>query len=273
MNLGTFRKYINYLGSKENRGNTIPPEEFRDILQVAMIEYLTAEYKFFETDQKSTDSLGCIRKKMGGIGSPMQVTKGLAALPSDYNRAVSCGYIATKKIRGTEVSQFVEIDILSDAEFTSRKNSYIIKSNTYPFCKIVRNKKVSSDFPNGYIEFSEKDMVGVEFTYLTEVPGAYYDYCIGVTTLEEVYMPVGSRIVVAGAINNLVQGSTILYSNVYHVDNPVIPYTSRSVEMVFPEDQQVQIARHMLRQMGVNLKDEQLFQAVEYLKQEENAGR
>lgn len=270
MILGVFRKYINYLATKENRGNTITPEEFNNLLHVSMMEYVTNEYKFYETDQKSTDVLGCIRKQLGGQFNPIKVEKGLAALPSDYYRASSCGYYVTKEINGEQVSQYIVIDILSDAEYNARKNSYIIESGTYPFCRIVNNERVMSEFPHGFIEFEPKTLVAVEFAYLSEVPAAYYDYCIGIATMEEIYMPVGS---VINNMNNLMLGTTVLYTNVYHVSNPVLPYTSRSVEMVFEDDQQLQIARHLTRHMGINLKDAELFQASEYLKQEENAGR
>ena len=265
MNLGYIRELVNYRATKENKGNTITPEQFSLRLRDACIDFANKEYKFFGTDQKNTDVLGVIEKVRGGNFNPLFVdSNGLSEIPSDYYRAssMSC-YID---------GNYKQVDILSDAEFRDRKGSYIIKPAEHPYCVIRRNKfQMQSTYPYGYIEFMPKTITYAEFTYLMQVPTPVYDYVIGSTTYEEVYMPVGSIIT---ATNNLISSTgSLLYTGVTHTPSITLPYTSQSVELIFPEDTHLEIASIILSYIGINLRDKELFELNEFIKQREDAGR
>jgi len=263
MNLGYIREAVNYYATKENRGNTITPEQFSLRLRDACIEYANENYKNFQINQSNSDIIGVLEVVKGGMFDPLHIdSDGLAPIPANYYRVSSCAVVLEGELKN--------VDILSDAEYRERKASYIIDPYEYPSCVIRRNKTAFSTYPYGYIEFNPKVLNFAELTYLSQVPTPYYDYVIGSTTYEEVYMPVGS-IITAG--NNLVLNSTTLYTGVTHTPTVSLPYTSRSVELVFPEDSHLDIVKVILGFIGINLRDKELIEFNEFLKMKGNAGR
>lgn len=245
MNLDELYKFINYITNKEQSGNTIPPDTYNLLLKTANIDVfrvkygLPQEYKggalpiqAYESIQLITDALSPFKVVMGEDNPLLINEDGKAKIPNDYVHYSSLIYKQYVYNSGKYV-----IDECGNEVFIQEKSKY-----KYRNIEVLKDAEVgdylsnSLKYPtkenpvccfyNDYIQFYPKDLHNVIFVYLRLPVTPYYYY-------------------------EILDDYTYKY----------IP--EKSIELEWREDMHLDIARIILGYIGINLRENDLYQYVE----------
>lgn len=123
---------------------------------------------------------------------------------------------------------------------------------------------VTVDLPNITVEYNACDS-GVNMVYLRKPADINFDYCIIEDTDTILYMPVNSYIDYTNGFDDaegytLYSDGTPLSTGVIHNIAAVYPYISQSVEFEWEDRMMTKIMGMILEAMGVNLKDQFVFE-------------
>lgn len=261
MTLQDIFDHINSRTNKDQSGNTYNPQRFNSDLKVANLEMFNYLYGLpqtyqpgmplpkiaFEITQRITDDLRALKVNMGGddINDPGPLVvdqNGNAKYPPDYVHYSSMNY-SYKDGCKTDVKSPM-IDVLTDAQWSSRINSVIKNKNVkkYPYCNFQAN----------YIRFRPKDIQYVNFVYLRAPRTPFYDYYIS-SDDSIVFLPSGtSRVLQPGEIGSEGQTSGVVFS--------------KTVELEWPEHVHPDFANLMLSYVADNLRSQLLKQSAELRK-------
>lgn len=125
---------IKYVTNKDFSGNIVTPERFKELLPVVNIDLFRNKYglpeeyqpgrpipkEYVDITLKNTDDLKAF--KMLTVNSP--VASGVLLFPSDYAHRDTVTYNFTKTINGIVTILPRPVEILREAEFSSREGNY-----------------------------------------------------------------------------------------------------------------------------------------------------
>lgn len=162
--------------NKDQSGRSITIPQFNLAAEVVSYEYfklkvgLPEQYQpgkpfppqAWQVSRKITDDMQHLLKWMGGPDYPqLTIDKyGIAEVPSDYFAFSSCyyNYVVQEDCDDMDTKP-KEVDFLTDAEWSDRMNSVIVKPElAFPIAKMG----------GGKIQFAPKKLRAVDFTYLRE---------------------------------------------------------------------------------------------------------
>lgn len=261
MTLDDLLSVVNYYAGKDKRGRTLTIGELNVLLPSVQDSLCLNELsKGIITDDSP---MWKFIKHMGSDSTSMPLivaSTGLATIPSDYLHWMDMTFIYDGKER--------QVEILSGFDFDERKsNSIEVPTRKYPI----------ATFGGATIRFLPKNIQFVNFTYFRAPATPFYDYCQDYDTLEEIYMPVGSRIVTsstAGQYDLNLSGTILAYNVIKNgvtndTDTAVPPtpstivYNSTTVELEWEARYHPRIACMLLAMIGVNIDESQLTQYAE----------
>ena len=167
------------------------------------------------------------------------------SLPKDYIRFTS--------LRADYGNGFLLMEPISDKMAIERSNNVYFLANLHPFCSI--SKESISPVPNNPVK--------IELNYLQKPSIAFRDFCQNKDILESIFMPIGS--VIHEIDIDSPQTIYALYDSANNklVDNVIkenvtYPYTSKTIELVLPEEIHESILLAILSKCGVNLSADQI---------------
>jgi len=245
MNLDLFYKTLFYISNKDQRGSRLSPLELNNLFPLvdtiivnkllgikSPITSITSQV-IYEINQSVTDKVKRFKVIMGhGQSVPMIAVNGLATLPTNYLYPSAISYF-------NDDDKVIEIEALNDSEFISRLGDELATPTLdYPVC----------NFQNDMIMLNPKTINRVDFIYIRRPVTAFFDYYISPTD-GVVYMPVGTT-------HLLVSGEE------YRDGTTTGTVTSQSVELDFNEEMHPEYLLEVLKLMGINLRDTELYQAI-----------
>lgn len=248
MNLEDYRTYCNNIMNREELGAPSSPDEFNTLIKLAVNEFYRDQYNvFMQAWRQAPDgvSLSYYQIALKNLLKKANLTNsgdGTVALPDDYRYPVS----ASLQIDGV----FTNAEILSPDQMDNALYNDFLDISEYPVLLITDDIE---GIPNSYT-----DML---FRYFKTVAEPNYDYCVSNSTGRVIYMPVGTQLAVddTGTTNliDTTSGTTlvILATDVSHVDNPTLPYTSQSVEVFFSDDYFSEIAGKVIEAMAAKTRE------------------
>lgn len=261
MTLDQILSTVNYYAGKDTRGNTMSVSEFN-----TLIPEIQELYYDKQLNPQPTEALRPFIRHMGvdsGTVPLVVSSSGLATIPSDYVRRISVTFIYDGVERPVEV--------LEPEEFDERKSNGIeLPTRKYPI----------ASFGSDVLRVNPKNLQFLNFTYYRKPLVPYYDYCQDADTLNQIYMPVGSRIVTGQTTGqyDLNLDGEILASNVTKggvtddTDTSVPPtpgmifYTSQTVELEWEDRFHPQFVHMLLAMVGINIGLDNITQYAEALK-------
>lgn len=253
MNIGELKEFVDFVSKKHSSGTTYTPELLNLNLPIVNQELFNYEYDKYAKTQNVTDTLRHHMVTMGGSSVPLKVdTNGFADIPSDYMHKSSMYYKTV--IGSTGLIPTIKekrVEMLTDGEFSQRLGSYLIPDSKYACCTIRSDK----------IEFRPKTIQYVEFTYLKKPVKPVYDYYINLSD-EETFLEEGEvHAWFTGEIGS--DGKT---------KNPATdpPYTSQTVELLFPQNVHTKLAMMLLSLVGINLSYKELLGYAEQIQTKKN---
>lgn len=246
--INNIRKFVNFIATKENSGETLTPEQFNLILPVCHQELFNIERTRWEATQVISDVLGPFEVVKGGDNVPLRVDNGFAEIPQDYMYHSSMYYkrIVGSKGLDPEIHER-PIEVLTDAQFSSRLGSYIVSEKKWPYCTYRTTK----------IEFRPKNIDYVHYAYLKKPIDPVLDYYIN-SSGGEVFLDVGEN-------HTWKSGEFDSSGNSGNVGNI---YTSKTVDVQFEQNAFLHLARLVLMKVGINLKYFELTQFENQFKQQ-----
>ena len=149
MTLWDMFSLIKYVTNKDFSGNIVTPDRFKELLPVVNIDLFRNKYglpeeyqpgrpiprEYVDITLKNTDDLKAF--KMPGINSP--VVSGVLSFPSDYAHRDTVSYNFTKTINGIATVLPRPVEILREAEFSSREGNYTKRPTTANPIGVVRS--------------------------------------------------------------------------------------------------------------------------------------
>lgn len=243
MTLDQLYQKINYFAGKDKRGRTFKVSEFNALLP-------TVEDSLFskELDKLVVGDLQDIPQSRLSITplrpfvrfTTLQVLQQVALLPTEYRRYISI------QIGGRPAS------VVTQREFRSRSTTPLRRPTVRPYCYI----------DNISIKVSDTTATTLALDYFTNPAVSCYDYCQDENTLNEIYMPAGSRIVVLDDGTKALVSSTgvSLAAPVTKDGISTYPYNSKTVELQWESIYHDQIVMEMLAMVGINLQALELTQ-------------
>ena len=242
-NLGELLNYVNFIAEKEKAGYTMTPAEYNSLLPVVTQEFANMEYDEYERTQKLSDTLRVLETYLGGTSRPLTIdTNGHGTLPSDYwhvdSGSVSLKYVIAYDSDGEPEVHETPIDVLTNSQFVYRKSSRLEKpTRQYPACT----------FRNTYMEVLPKDLRRIEMMYLRYPVDPIYDYYIDAF---------GDNIYLLPSTTHTLTGTE--EGSAGQVAPTIV--TSTSVEIEFPKNTYIRIARLLLSKIGISLGMNELVQ-------------
>lgn len=171
-----------------------------------------------------------------GLGEsvPMIAINGKATLPTNYLYPSSLSYV-------DENENVIEIEVLSDSEYISRLGDDLAKpSLDYPV----------SNFQNGMIFVNPKAITRIDFIYIRRPITAFFDYVISPTE--------GIKYLSEGQMYYLLAGEESRTG----ITTAGTIIASQSKELDFNEEMHPEYMLEILKLMGINLRDVELYQAI-----------
>ncbi|MBK5202093.1 MAG: hypothetical protein JJE45_00025 [Prolixibacteraceae bacterium] len=143
---------IKFITNKDFSGNIITPVRFNELIKVVSIDLFRNKYGLPEEYQpgrpvpneyaditlKNTDDLKAF--KMPLISTP--VTAGVLPFPADYAHRDTISYNYTKTINTVATSLPRPVEILREAEFSSRNGNYTKRPTTQNPIAVVRSSGI-----------------------------------------------------------------------------------------------------------------------------------
>jgi hypothetical protein len=240
--------YCEYIANKEQRSGSFSIDEFNRILPLSSLSVykqkygLPEEYQInapfsrqtYELTQKISDDLSPFKVWMGRSGTiPLSVSSnGEAIIPNNYFHVSSIRYKRLQNVDCDTEEKFSEVEILTDAQFSSRLGKEIT-APTYknPVCT----------FYDGFIQFAPKNLQFVDFVYLRKPVTPYLDYYLDTVTDSYIFVD----------------------ENILNLGTGVLSLTT---ELDWAEDVHQDIINNLLSRIGINIRENQLLQYAEMLK-------
>ena len=256
MRLDKLLLFLQTIANKEQAGNTLSITQFNNQLEAVnlwlfkmeydkiSIEALQAQKPIYRALQTSS-SLRPFKSKVS-----LTLSGGEADLPSDYVHYAS--------LMGKKDGLTIRIDILSDDEMEERRTGIMNRPlSMYPAAQIIGSKLV----------FFPSTIDDVELIYYRVPTTPYYDYAIDEDD-NVLYMSPADRVSYSAPLDEWILESYINYPSVattvrFTVTYPIGSSTSVTVNSVTKELEwesymHIQIAKIILQNMGINLRDQQL---------------
>jgi len=256
MTLDRLYKLVEHYSSKHYSGKTLTPELFTDVLVRESVELFGIVFRDIKTvmEQKQK-SLNEAVSLIGGIEPFIKYKEGATvngvgklSLEEDYY------YHDIFYLKLNSLYRPVEVVTEKDAQLL--KTNMISRSLWENPIGVI-DSKIS-------VMFTPKQESLCNYSYLKLPAVPYYDYCIDLSNNTQVYMPVGSSIVVSPDTGNDLQdsGGGVIRYNVEHLSDPDIPYNSQTIELEWKDTEIIVILKNILINEGISLKDTELFQMV-----------
>ena len=249
MNLGELYTYIKFIVNQDQLGDMPAPGDLNTILKNGNIKLFTNEWnpllkihneKGYPLSDliENTSSLRRFVVSADGV-----LTNGEYTIPADYQH-----YLA---VRVQTSGVFRDCEIVADKKFNKfREDVFRVPPTEKPYGNISAGKLKALPWGSP-----------VEFKYLRLPADPIFD-CAYTEAFELVYMPPASRLVAAGALNNLVaQDGTILAYGVNHyLSTTTYPYTSKSVELDWDITEHDKVAEILISMIGYRNRELQMVQ-------------
>ncbi len=232
MTLGDLYSYIDYLSNKEQFGKQLSLENYKVLLTVVNAQYFKDEFQKIipalavngdEVELKIFNNSPLYRFLNS---ADLTLTAGLGALPATLGSTLN-----GTALMGTS---------WKFARFVSTAEADRVKYNI--LTPNLEQKPIFTQTPAGY-QFTPTSIASAKVNFLREVLNPYFDYCLDSDDKIR-YMPVGSLITVGNELQDA--GGNIIASNVTHVNSPVLPYTSVSVEFDWDEVDKVVLSNKII---------------------------
>ena len=248
MTLGVIYDLINYIVGKEWVGGTFTIPQLNNLLPMAQYDLLNAELEKVDAGELTPISGAVVGKsplrpfyKSADLSIDIY---GFATLPTDYLRWAG---ITTSDLRA--------IEVVSHQMFAERQSNVLRRADINPFGVFANNEFCVVPYDLAPAVFTSS-LPTIKMWYLRTPATPYYDYCQDSTTLEQIYMPVGSYITLVQAKNVLYDvNGNVLNADVTKSNMTVLPYTSKSIELEWDANMHVDIIRRVLDKVGVNLQE------------------
>ena len=248
MTLGVIYDLINYIVGKEWVGGTFTIPQLNNLLPMAQYDLLNAELEKVDAGELTPISGAVVGK------SPLRPfyksadlsidVYGFANLPSDYLRWA-----------GVTTSDLRAIEVVSHQMFAERQSNVLRRADINPFGVFANNEFCVVPYDLAPAVFTSS-LPTIKMWYLRTPATPYYDYCQDSTTLEQIYMPVGSYITLVQAKNVLYDvNGNVLNADVTKSNMTVLPYTSKSTELAWDANMHTHIIKRILEKVSINLQE------------------
>ena len=171
---------VKFIVNKDFSGNIITPERFRDLIKVVNIDLFRKKYglpeeyqpgnpipaEYADVTLKNTDDLRPFKVYLPNAA----VASGVLSLPSDYAHRDTITYNYTKTINHVVTPLPKPVEILREAEFSSRNGNYTKRPTTSNPIGVVRS--------NG-IHIRPITITAVDFTYYRWPNDPIFAYTVG----------------------------------------------------------------------------------------------
>lgn len=246
MTLDALLTKLNYYSGKDKRGKTFKITEFNALLPTVQDALYAAELRALVAGDIQNIPLSRLSitplRVFHDATTPVSVEDGVLSLPSDYRRFISVS------------SAYREVEVVTQRTFNDRRTSVLRRPAERPFCY----------FTGADIVLCPSVLSSVELQYFRTPTTPYYDYCQDASTMNEVYMPVGSVVRadepgvygLYDSSNNLIRMSVTHSSGVY-------PHTSTTVELEWEDIYHDRFVLAMLAMVGINIQMNDLTQYAE----------
>jgi hypothetical protein len=310
MTLDQLFKYLNFISTKENSGLTYTPVLFNLNLPIVVRDVYDNYFREYENTGVISDVLSAYLVSMDDNSAPLMIgANGLANKPEDYYHKDSMNY---KIDYDGGVTEFRPVEVLTSALFNYRKGSKLREpNNRYPICRFLDT--VIEFLPKDlqYVDFtylrspespiydyyinSSGDVVfmpeGTQHYLSTGEEGSQGQttfltggevFTVGLSTegfplapiVDQYHYFTDKAVTYGGNTNQTWKFGTDwtvpAIAPAYDIRNYV---DSLTVEMIMPDKAHLMIARQMLADIGINLRDQQLLQYAELLKAQSNANK
>lgn len=185
---------IKYIVNKDFSGNIITPDTFKDLIKVVNIDLFRHKYglpeeyqpgrpvpnEYADVTLKNTDDLK--RFKVSLPNTP--VTNGILPYPTDYAHRDTLSYNFSKTINGVATVLPKPVEVLKEAEFSSRNGNYTKRPTTTTPIGVVRSDGIhvrpitilAVDF--SYYRFPATPVFNYQLNdgYITYLPSTSIEY-------------------------------------------------------------------------------------------------
>lgn len=245
MTLNTLLTKLNYFSGKDKRGKTFKITEFNTLLPTVQDMLFAQELdKLLSGDVQNIPEsrLSITPLRVFKASETFTVDDGFFPLPGDYVRYISV------------LNNYKEVNILPEKDVNSRRTSVMRNPSVRSFCYLTGTDIVL--FPTN---------IGLtELQYFRTPTVPYFDYCQDVSTLNEIFMPVGSYVAedepgiqgLYDSTGSLIQMSVIHSSGIY-------PHTSTTIELEWEAIYHDHFVMAMLSLVGINIQMNELTQYAE----------
>lgn len=249
VNNGYVFDYVLDLIRKEKEGNTISIPRFNRYLYSCMLEFMEDEYNKWEINQEISDSLSRVRSE----ASVNIDAAGDGSLTITYASGLKYFHLINAWIT---VSPSLEVrpivSILTKREYLDRvSSSLLFPTSSYPIC-YVKNVTEPTASADGEVFFRAAPFsllkIDVEYLHIPKQP--FFDYYID-SNDNIIYLPEGD-------IHTWTTGETDSDGNARTTGDP--DYASKSIELVFGNQDVMQIVYRILVKLGVNVKNSEAAQ-------------
>jgi len=125
-------KLVNFVTRKDTKGTPETAFNFSRLLQQANLDHFEDEYKVYQIDQNTNDSISPFEVRQ--LVSGLTTTTTAITLPTDYAHFIGMYWTDADSLDRA-------FDLVTDEEWDMRCGSTItIPSNNYPICKLVGDK-------------------------------------------------------------------------------------------------------------------------------------
>lgn len=248
MVLSELYNLTNFIIDKDSRGTTLTPSKFEDLFNNRQIDYFQELYRLFEQTTSISDSLRTFKTIIDQDDISI-ISSSYFALPSNYAHFSSMSYVNAD-------GSYSPFDMVTKSQAIMRKSSTLTApSLTYPICYEFNN--------NLYLETYSASL-DLLMTYLRYPNDVVLDYYIDVN---------GKRVFLAASegkdwnTGDTESDGTIHTAGSYSV-SASYQYTSLTTEPEWEEYDQYKILEYILRDVGVSINEEGVYQYANILKNE-----
>ena len=260
---------VNYILGKELTGNGFTLPQFNLVI------------KSTESEMKSEDVDALLKLKIQGDPRALSLfvnksmikpffkevpvnlsDDGTASLPTDFERELSVSNQSfNDPKRGVGVSVPIRIvEMVEGEEFTRRSQSVAYRHVLHPFGRYV----------NSGMEFVPYNLGLVNFMYIRQSKIPYQDYCQNVSTLDTIFMPQGSKIILDDSNNpELVASDGTVLADPVVTTATAFPYLSKTQELEFETWTHFKFISRILSKSSMSIGEDKITQYAELLKKED----
>lgn len=235
---------VNFFAGKDKRGKTFKITEFNDLLPTVQDKLYNDELAVLvagDVQNIPPYRLSITPLRPFISSSIISMNSGIGSLPSNYRRFVNL------------TANYREVDVITQSEFNSKRTSPFRRPSVNPFCYIVRLSVV----------MLPQDIPVIECNYFRDPTTPYYDYCQDSATLNDIYMPVGSRVYLNDSnVPCLYDNTGVLLASAVEKEG-TYPIVSQTVELEWETIYHDKFVMSLLSAVGVNLDKADLAQYAE----------